>query len=781
MAETSSEREHLLASEIGSTNASEDDLSDSLKDRHPNNISIEHTVDPERFLSTKYESLDYDITENIVHLREEKKQTYKDVAKMQAVRWVVSLMIGVLTGLVASFIDFSVETISAFKYSTIKQYVDKCIEEDCIYIPMMIWLAYNALFCLIASCLVVFIEPCAAGSGIPQIKCFLNGVKIPHVVRFKTLVCKVIGVTCAVSGGLAVGKEGPMIHSGAVVAAGISQGRSTSLGLDLKIFEYFRTDTEKRDFVSGGAAAGVAAAFGAPVGGVLFSLEEGASFWNQALTWRIFFTSMISTFTLNIMNSYIKHRPWDLSYPGLINFGSFNALTYSGFELPIFVVMGALGGILGALFNFINHKLTLFRLRYMYYKGAQVIEPVVVSIMTATFGFMSIYINNDCKPNSETTEEMRVQFFCDDGFYSSSTNLFFDTPESSVKALFHAVAGSFNVSTLASYTAGYFFLACWTYGLSVPSGLFIPSLLIGAGWGRLVGIGVAAIFPDQEWADPGKYALIGAAAQLGGIVRMTISLTVIIVEATGNVTLGLPIMLALITAKWFGDWEGIYDMHIHLQSVPVLGWEPPNLSSNINAREVMSHPVTVLHIKEKVGDIVDLLKKEVHNGFPVVDNLESPQLSGSHRTFGRFRGTILRHQLIVLLKLKVWEENSDFIKLQSRLQMSDFRDNYPRYPPIHHISISPIERNYTLNLEPFMNTAPYTVSENMNVIKNSAMQTWHLYALLMLVTGTVQKPPSPKQARGSHVTTCLYNACHVAVRAKCAVKCVPVEGENEKH
>ena len=163
---------------------------------------------------------------------------------------------------------------------------------------------------------------------------------------------------------------------------------------------HIRQDREKRDFVSGGAAAGVAAAFGAPVGGVLFSLEEGASFWDQSLTWRIFLGSMTSYFTLNMVLSIFKGIPGQLSNGGLLNFGSFANATYEVWELGIFLFIGALGGILGALFNHINYKLTIFRcghddifgfhfvllsrMRYITARPAQMLEAMIVSAVRGT-------------------------------------------------------------------------------------------------------------------------------------------------------------------------------------------------------------------------------------------------------------------------------------------------------------------------------------------------------------------------------------------------------------
>ena len=80
-----------------------------------------------------------------------------------------------------------------------------------------------------------------------------------------------------------VGKEGPMVHTGACIANLLGQGGSRKYHLTWKWLRYFKNDRDRRDMITCGAAAGVAAAFRAPVGGVLFVLEEAAS-WYPSLS-----------------------------------------------------------------------------------------------------------------------------------------------------------------------------------------------------------------------------------------------------------------------------------------------------------------------------------------------------------------------------------------------------------------------------------------------------------------------------------------------------------------
>ena len=102
---------------------------------------------------------------------------------------------------------------------------------------------------------------------------------------------------------------------------------------------------DRRSFVRHGVGAGV----GAPVGGALFALEEGATHWDDFLTWRTFVAAMVSAFTLNMVLSG-SHGTWGmLDTLGSITFGSFRDQdkAYTVQEIPLFVVLGAVGGIIG--------------------------------------------------------------------------------------------------------------------------------------------------------------------------------------------------------------------------------------------------------------------------------------------------------------------------------------------------------------------------------------------------------------------------------------------------
>uniref|UniRef100_A0A1A9WNW2 Chloride channel protein n=1 Tax=Glossina brevipalpis TaxID=37001 RepID=A0A1A9WNW2_9MUSC len=662
-----------------------------------------------------YESLDYDVCENALFQAEQKRLSgIRWTSRKDIFRWIIFIQIGIITALVACTIDIIIEELSGLKYKFLKQSVDKNISNDGdLVLPYLYWLILSIIPVTLGAFMVTYIEPVTAGSGMPQVKCYLNGVKIPRVVRIKTMTVKAIGVITSVVGGLAGGKEGPMIHAGAVVAAGISQGKSTTFTTDFRIFKEFRDDHEKRDFVLGGAAAGVAAAFGAPIGGMLFSLEEAASFWNQNLIWRTLVASIISSFTLNVVLS-AYHGLNDYTFVGLFNLGKFEQpLTFNYYELPIFTLYGITGGLLGAFWNMLNTRLSRFRERFIKAKAAKVFEATLVAMLGVSMACAMIYFINDCRPLGNDPTEYPTQLFCEDNEYNAVAALWFQTPEATVRSLFHDPPGSHKILTLTTFTLIYYMFSCLTFGLNVSLGVFIPTALVGAAWGRLVAMIVYYLFPKAGFLNPGKYALIGAAANLGGILRMTISLTVILMETTGmEPTFFFPIILTLISAKWVGDYfnEGIYDIQVAVNHVPMMPWEPLPLYRGLKASNIMSSPAICIKLEDKANYIYEILTRYKHNGFPVVEEVRE-----NERSSGRVCGIILRSQLIVILLKKMFEEKKRFWEKEVSIQT--FREFYPRFPSIENVQLHDDKVDYTVNLNIFMNPSPICSNEHESVPK----------------------------------------------------------------
>ncbi|XP_043931167.1 chloride transport protein 6 [Protopterus annectens] len=798
--------------------------------RTPEELTIlgETHEEEEEILPRKdYESLDYDRCCNDPYVEVLESLDNKKAERYEIVKWIVVFAIGVCTGLVGLFVDFFVRLFSQLKFKVVGRSVEECSERGCLALSLLELLGFNLTFVFLASILVL-IQPIATGSGIPEIKCYLNGVKVPGVVRLNTLVCKAVGVLFSVAGGLFVGKEGPMIHSGAVVGAGLPQFQSITFQKIRFNFPYFRSDRDKRDFVSAGAAAGVAAAFGAPIGGTLFSLEEGSSFWNQALTWKVLFCSMSATFTLNFFRSGIQYGSWgSFQLPGLLNFGEFKCPgddkkchLWTAVDLAFFVVMGVVGGLMGAMFNCLNKRLSKYRMRNVHPKPklVRVLESLLVSMVTTITIFVASMVLGECRKLTSPTQTENVTllpsvsedinsstktFFCSNNTYNDMATLLFNPQEVAILQLFHQ-DGTFSPVTLSLFFVLYFFLSCWTYGISVPSGLFVPCLLCGAAYGRLVGnilksyIGLGHIYT-------GTFALIGAAAFLGGVVRMTISLTVILIESTNEITYGLPIMITLMVAKWTGDFfnKGIYDIHIDLRGVPLLEWETEVEMDKLHASDIMEPNLTYVYPHTRIQSLVSILRTTAHHAFPVVtenrgnerefmkgnllisnnikfkkssiltrageqrkrsqsmksypsselrnvcdepingdivdedgEDLLQQMLERRHAPYPNlypdqspsedwtmeerfrpltFHGMILRSQMVTLLIRGVCYSEAQSNSSQPRLSYEEMTEDYPRYPDIHDLDLTLLNPRMIVDVAPYMNPCPYTVSPNTPV------------------------------------------------------------------
>jgi chloride channel 7 len=672
-------------------------------------------TDAEKALMNTYESLDYDPLHSQIYkkyIHDLNVEAGKKCNSICLSKWTTYALVGIIVGSFAYLCAIAVEFLLDFKFEQTNEF----IKRDEMVGGYIVYALINVTFVAIATSLVSFVEPVAAGSGIPELKSYLNGTNYLKLLRLKTLVCKLIGVTFSVSGGLIIGKEGPMVHSGAVLAANLSHLTGMRKHSWTHGFLYrFRNDRDKRDFVSGGAAAGVAAAFGAPIGGVLFSLEEAASYWSVSLTWMCMFAAMLGTFTLNLWK-YIGD-PKAL-FGGLISFGPATANHYNVWETPFFLLLAVFGGSFGALFNSINAKICHWRRDNLSgLRKAKAFEAIFIALITATCAYWLPAIFNNCVdiPNTVApahqvnveavgVEKFYIQYNCNATQFNPMATSIFGGSEIVIKGFFHN-EGRYDILSLFVYTIVIFILAVITYGIAVPSGLFVPCILIGCGFGRLFGeVMKHHVFPDANVAA-GPYALMGAVAMLGGVSRMTISLTVILMETTQNVQFLLPIMLVLTVSKWVGDFFNIslYDLHVELKCMPFVESTPPTGMESLNAIDVSSRLVKSLKMKPKVIDIVETIKSNTHGGYPILNEN------------GVFQGFILRNQLAVILQFCARKQNLNELKYQDF--STTLQSKRIAIPDIFLNNAENSLTNKIIDLTQYVDQHPLTVHNNFPLVK----------------------------------------------------------------
>lgn len=492
----------------------------------------------------------------------------------------------------------------------------------------LLYVLWSVLFAGLAAMLVRTFAPYACGSGIPEIKTILSGFIIRGYLGKWTLTIKSVCLVLAVGAGLSLGKEGPLVHVACCIG---------------NIFSYLfpkygKNEAKKREILSAAAAAGVSVAFGAPIGGVLFSLEEVSYYFPLKTLWRSFFCALVAASVLRSINPFGNDH--------LVMFYVEYDLPWLFFELLPFVLLGVLGGVVATIFIKCNIRWCRYR-KESRLGQYPITEAIAITVITAVLSFPNEYTRMN------TSDLIKVLFsqcgitdvspLCDYKRNFTNVNNHIDIAE----------AGDGVYNSLWQLSLALIFkvlITIFTFGIKVPAGIFIPSMAFGAIMGRMIGIAVEQLayhYPTlwvfqgacntgENCVTPGLYAMVGAAACLGGVTRMTVSLVVIMFELTGSVRYIEPLMAAVMASKWVGDAlgkEGIYDAHIHLNGYPFLDnkeeFAHTTLAADVMQPRRGEGPLCcVTQDSMTVEELECLLKTTDHNGFPVIVSTESQYLVG---------------------------------------------------------------------------------------------------------------------------------------------------------
>ncbi|MBL1176092.1 chloride channel protein [Pantanalinema sp. GBBB05] len=410
----------------------------------------------------------------------------------------------------------------------------------------------------LAGWLIERVAPEAAGSGVPQVKAAL--AYIPIALNLRVAIVKLISTTLTLSSGFVLGRQGPTVQIGAALAAQLSRWVPTS-------------PDHQRQLIAAGAAAGLAAGFDAPIAGVMFVIEELL----RDLSNVTLGTAILASFTGGVISRL-------LGGPS-IRLGINPAATQNSFSLPetpFFLLLGILVGILAALFNRSIIASLQFNRRML---------PLRLPWKIGLVGLISGLVTGLLPIDFRDTTSVQIFLTADQGNWQM-------------------IAGAFIVQFILTI------VAC---SVETPGGLFVPSLVLGAALGHLVGLVASPV----SGGDPVIYALTGMGAFFGAVAKVPITAIVIVFEMTTSFKLVLPLMISSVTAYLVTEQLAPGSLYTNLLALKGIHLESdtPNdgLWARLTAAEVMQTKVEILKSQMTLDEVMQAFARSHHRGFPVLD------------------------------------------------------------------------------------------------------------------------------------------------------------------
>jgi CIC family chloride channel protein len=467
----------------------------------------------------------------------------------------VTLLVGVGCGLLAVAFHLTIIEVDARLISRAQR-----AAHPMAYVLTLLCPAVGGLF---AGLLLAYAFPAARGSGIPQVKA-AYAVRAERI-RLRDGAAKFAITTLQLGSGASLGREGPTVHMCAALASAL--GRWFAL-----------SPRSVRRLLPVGAAAGVAAAFNAPIAAVTFAVEEIVGKLDQ--------TVLSGVVVAAALAAVIEHAV--LGSPPILTLMHAGGLE-SARQLPLYALLGVLAGLAAVGFN-----RSLIRLRGHFLSCNALpgwAKPAAGGLVTGACAVAGLWF-------------VRSEGVAGGGYAQLSQALNGVLPLMTL-----LVIGALKlVATLFSYSSG------------GAGGVFAPVLFLGAMLGGAVGYIDQAAFGHSQL---GAFALVGMGAHFAGALRAPITSVLIVLEMTGGYGLVLPLMIAntaaYAVARRF-DAQNLYDALLDQDGIRLLDTpESVPILNALRVEQAMMASVVVLGAEQHVAQALAEIQAHPFSSYPVID------------------------------------------------------------------------------------------------------------------------------------------------------------------